>query len=306
MTAGELVLDVLGSVLQIIILLENEATTKRIACIRTHCVLKDVFILKLIHDSLDPPQETHAKAKDASPNDDISTPMLHCWNLVLGVETNVLRTTNPLYPILTKQHVFAVITTKDIFPLSLGPVLVRLRPFHTRLAIFRRDHRFLDLASSIQSSCLKPTPDSTNRGFWVWGGSPEGPKKPNTPQNSQRAPKVINSTPATPAIVDPIADKDTITVKKSDWLALLTIKRSWKETSSPATKKPKWRRNLQEGKTRKPPPKENKIQIEEKENQLKIHPSEESISEMGDDIADSDPSRISPEYFKSNFFKKPK
>ncbi|GBN31368.1 Clotting factor B [Araneus ventricosus] len=131
------------------------------------------------------------------------------------------------------------------------------------------------------------------------------PSEPNTPQNSQRAPKVINSIPATPAIVDPIADKDTITVKKSDWLALLAIKRSWEETSSPATKKPKRRRDLQEGKTPKPPPKENKIQIEEKEDQLKIHPSEESISEMDDDIADSDPSRISPEYFKSNFFKNP-
>ncbi|GBM41902.1 hypothetical protein AVEN_13621-1 [Araneus ventricosus] len=36
MTAGEPVLDVIGSVLLIIILLENEATTNRIACIRTH------------------------------------------------------------------------------------------------------------------------------------------------------------------------------------------------------------------------------------------------------------------------------
>ncbi|GBL75182.1 hypothetical protein AVEN_194427-1 [Araneus ventricosus] len=131
-------------------------------------------------------------------------------------------------------------------------------------------------------------------------------QKPNTPQNSQRAPKVSNSTPAAPAIVDPIADKNTITVKESDWLALLAIKRSWEETSSPATKKPKRRRDLQKGKTPKPPPKENKIQIEEKEDQLKIHPSEESISEMDDDIADSDPSRISPEHFKSKFFRKPK
>ncbi|GBN72308.1 hypothetical protein AVEN_120314-1 [Araneus ventricosus] len=132
------------------------------------------------------------------------------------------------------------------------------------------------------------------------------PSEPNTAQNSQRAPKVINSTPAAPAIVDSIADKDTITVKKSDWLALLAIKRSWEETSSPATKKPKRRRDLQEGKTPKPPPKENKIQMEEKEDQVKINPSEESISEMDDDIADSDPSRISPEHFKSKFFKKPK
>ncbi|GBN25594.1 hypothetical protein AVEN_153974-1 [Araneus ventricosus] len=166
MTAGEPVLDELGSVLRIIILLENEATTKRIACIRTHGVLKDVFILKLIHDSLNPPQGTHAKARDASPNHDISTPLLHCWNLVLGVETSALGTTNPLYPIRTKEHVFAFITPKDIFPLFLSPDLVRLRPFHTRLAILRREHRFLDGASSIQSSCLKPTPDSTNRGFW--------------------------------------------------------------------------------------------------------------------------------------------
>ncbi|GBL84947.1 hypothetical protein AVEN_42210-1 [Araneus ventricosus] len=84
MTAGEPVLDVLGSVLRIIILWENEATTKRIACIRTHGVLKDVFILKLIHDSLNPLQGIHAKARDAYPNHDISNPMIHCWNLVLG------------------------------------------------------------------------------------------------------------------------------------------------------------------------------------------------------------------------------
>ncbi|GBM14443.1 hypothetical protein AVEN_246603-1 [Araneus ventricosus] len=166
MTAGEPVLDELGSVLRIIILLENEATTKRIACVWTHGVLEDVFILKLIHDSLNPPPGTHAKARDGSPNHDISTPLLHCWNLVLGVETSALWTTNPLYPIRTKQHVFALITPKGIFPLFLGPVLVRLRPFHTRLAILRRDHWFLDGASSIQSSCSKPTPDSTNRGFW--------------------------------------------------------------------------------------------------------------------------------------------
>ncbi|GBM79186.1 hypothetical protein AVEN_209516-1 [Araneus ventricosus] len=163
MTARELVLDVFGSVFRIIILLKNEATTKRIACIRTHGVLKDVFILKLIHDSLNPPQGTHAKARGASPNHDISTRVLQCWNLVLGVEKSALGTTNPLYP---KQHILASITPKDIF---LGPVLVRLRPFHTSLAILSRDHRFLDGASSIQCSCLKPTPDSTNRGFGFGG-----------------------------------------------------------------------------------------------------------------------------------------
>ncbi|GBN17139.1 hypothetical protein AVEN_171401-1 [Araneus ventricosus] len=56
----------------------------------------------------------------------ISTPMLHCWHLVLGVETSGLGTTNPLYPIRTKQHVFAFVTPKDIFPLFLVPVLVCL------------------------------------------------------------------------------------------------------------------------------------------------------------------------------------
>ncbi|GBM78013.1 hypothetical protein AVEN_13031-1 [Araneus ventricosus] len=169
MTAGESVLDVLGSVLRIIILLENETTTKRIACIRTHGVLKNVLILILNHgyDSLNPPQGTHAKARDASPNHDISTPMLHCWNLVPGVETSALGTTNPPYPIRTKQHVFSFISPKDIFPLFFGLVLVLLRPFHTRLAILRRDHRLLDGAFSIQSSCLRPTPNSTNRGFWL-------------------------------------------------------------------------------------------------------------------------------------------
>ncbi|GBN80507.1 hypothetical protein AVEN_207961-1 [Araneus ventricosus] len=149
MTAGEPVLDVLGSVLRIITLLENEATTKRIVYIRTNGVLKDDVILKLTHDSLNPPQRTHAKARDASLNHGISTPMLHCWKLVLGVETSALGITNPLYPIRTKQHVYAFITPKDIFPLFLGPVLVHLRSFHTHFAILRRDSLFLDGASSI-------------------------------------------------------------------------------------------------------------------------------------------------------------
>ncbi|GBN12362.1 hypothetical protein AVEN_245802-1 [Araneus ventricosus] len=92
-TAGEPVVNVLGSLFRIIILLENEATTNRIACIRTHGVFKDVFKLKLIHDSLNLPQGTRAKARDASRNHDISNPMLHCWNLVLGVETSALGTT---------------------------------------------------------------------------------------------------------------------------------------------------------------------------------------------------------------------
>ncbi|GBL73200.1 hypothetical protein AVEN_159265-1 [Araneus ventricosus] len=82
---------------------------------------------------------------------------------------SALGTTNPLYPIRTKQHVFAFITPRDIFLLFLDPILVRLRPFYKRLAILRRDHRFLDGASSIQTSYLKPTPVSTNRGLWVWG-----------------------------------------------------------------------------------------------------------------------------------------
>ncbi|GBN79153.1 hypothetical protein AVEN_93679-1 [Araneus ventricosus] len=162
MTAGKPVLDVLGSVLRIIILLENEATTKRIACIRTHGVLKDVFILKFNHDSLNLPQGTHAKARDASPNRGISTPMLHCWNLVLGVETSALETTNPLYPIRTKQHVFAFITPTSSPFFMVQPLCAFA---HARLAILRRDNRFLGGASSIQSSRLKPTPDSPNKGF---------------------------------------------------------------------------------------------------------------------------------------------
>ncbi|GBN96990.1 hypothetical protein AVEN_111558-1 [Araneus ventricosus] len=101
MTAGEPFANVLGLVLRIIILLENEATT--IACIRTHGVLKDVFILKPIHDSLNPPQGTHAKARDASPNQDISTHMLHCCNLVLGVETSAFGTTIHCIPAVPRN-----------------------------------------------------------------------------------------------------------------------------------------------------------------------------------------------------------
>ncbi|GBO08102.1 hypothetical protein AVEN_243367-1 [Araneus ventricosus] len=65
-------------------------------------------------------------------------------------------------PFVPNSMYLNFISPKDIFPLFLGPVLVRLRPFHTRLLL--RDHRFLDGAFSIQSSCLKPTSDSF--GFW--------------------------------------------------------------------------------------------------------------------------------------------
>lgn len=151
------VLDVLGSMFQIIILLKNEIMTKRIQCIQMHGVLKDVFMLKLIHYFLILPQSTHSQLRDTSPNHNISTPMLHCWNLVLGVETSTQETTNPLYPICTKQHAFAFITPKDIFSL-LDLILVPLSLFCMCLAILHRDHRF-----SIHCSCLKSMPDSTSR-----------------------------------------------------------------------------------------------------------------------------------------------
>ncbi|GBM26219.1 hypothetical protein AVEN_76307-1 [Araneus ventricosus] len=49
-------------------------------------------------------------------------------------------------------------------------------------------------------------------------------------QTPQLQPTVVSNTSVAPAIVNP--DKnDTVTIKKSDWLALLTIKKSWEEMS---------------------------------------------------------------------------
>ncbi|GBN35915.1 hypothetical protein AVEN_131895-1 [Araneus ventricosus] len=53
----------------------------------------------------------------------------------------------------------------------------------------------------------------------------------NNLKTSQIQPTVVNNTSASPAIVNPATDTDTITIKKSDWLALLAIKKSWEDMS---------------------------------------------------------------------------
>ncbi|GBM75844.1 hypothetical protein AVEN_45430-1 [Araneus ventricosus] len=44
-------------------------------------------------------------------------------------------------------------------------------------------------------------------------------------------PTFVNNTSASPTIVNLASDNDTITIKKSDWLALLAIKKSWEDMS---------------------------------------------------------------------------
>ncbi|GBN80165.1 hypothetical protein AVEN_180797-1 [Araneus ventricosus] len=45
----------------------------------------------------------------------------------------------------------------------------------------------------------------------------------------QPTPSIIN-TPTAPTTVTPPSDNDVITIKKSDWLSLLEIKKSWEKT----------------------------------------------------------------------------
>ncbi|GBO33371.1 hypothetical protein AVEN_105347-1 [Araneus ventricosus] len=47
----------------------------------------------------------------------------------------------------------------------------------------------------------------------------------------QVQPTVVSNTAVTPTIVNQSDKNDTVTIKKSDWLALLTIKKSWEEMS---------------------------------------------------------------------------
>ncbi|GBO20201.1 hypothetical protein AVEN_147741-1 [Araneus ventricosus] len=47
----------------------------------------------------------------------------------------------------------------------------------------------------------------------------------------QLQPTVVSNTSVSPTIVNPSNKNDTVTIKKSDWLALLTIKKSWEEMS---------------------------------------------------------------------------
>ncbi|GBM66008.1 hypothetical protein AVEN_152208-1 [Araneus ventricosus] len=53
----------------------------------------------------------------------------------------------------------------------------------------------------------------------------------NSLKTPQIQPTVVNNTSASPAIVNPATDNDTITIKKSDWLALLAIKKAWEDMS---------------------------------------------------------------------------
>ncbi|GBO04664.1 hypothetical protein AVEN_44499-1 [Araneus ventricosus] len=54
---------------------------------------------------------------------------------------------------------------------------------------------------------------------------------PSRSQNMQPAPSIIN-TPTAPTTVTPPSDNDMITIKKSDWLSLIEIKKSWEKTFS--------------------------------------------------------------------------
>ncbi|GBL78435.1 hypothetical protein AVEN_42934-1 [Araneus ventricosus] len=54
---------------------------------------------------------------------------------------------------------------------------------------------------------------------------------PSCSQNMQFIPSITNTTTA-PTTVTPPSDNDVITIKKSDWLSLLEIKKSWEKTFS--------------------------------------------------------------------------
>ncbi|GBN48860.1 hypothetical protein AVEN_178311-1 [Araneus ventricosus] len=62
----------------------------------------------------------------------------------------------------------------------------------------------------------------------------------NSLQIPQLQPTAIRNTSASPTILNPTSENETVTVKKSDWLALLAIKKSWKEKShsSPISRTP--------------------------------------------------------------------
>ncbi|GBO37544.1 hypothetical protein AVEN_181773-1 [Araneus ventricosus] len=62
----------------------------------------------------------------------------------------------------------------------------------------------------------------------------------NSLQILQLQPTAIRNTSASPTISNPTSDNETVTVKKSDWLALLAIKKSWEEKShsSPISRPP--------------------------------------------------------------------
>ncbi|CAL1295142.1 unnamed protein product [Larinioides sclopetarius] len=152
-----------------------------------------------------------------------------------------------------------------------------------------------------------PIPGLTYSGATTSGATNSTVTSPSSDSNSQTPqpiPNATNNTPSKPPIIDLSSNKDTITVKKSEWLALLAIKRSWEE-ASPPVKKLKKKKPSRNVKTLSSPPKVDKstFRCDEKDEQLKIHPSD-SISEMEDDIEDSDPNHISRDHFKSKFFKK--
>ncbi|GBM53587.1 hypothetical protein AVEN_105479-1 [Araneus ventricosus] len=54
---------------------------------------------------------------------------------------------------------------------------------------------------------------------------------PLTSKPPQLQPTAVINRSASHAIINPTVDNDTVTIKKSDWLALLAIKKSWEETS---------------------------------------------------------------------------
>ncbi|GBN58659.1 hypothetical protein AVEN_243517-1 [Araneus ventricosus] len=62
----------------------------------------------------------------------------------------------------------------------------------------------------------------------------------NSLQIPQLQPTAIRNTSASPTILNPTSDNETVTVKKSDRLALLAIKKSWEEKShsSPISRTP--------------------------------------------------------------------
>ncbi|GBM91248.1 hypothetical protein AVEN_251135-1 [Araneus ventricosus] len=100
----------------------------------------------------------------------------------------------------------------------------------------------------------------------------------------------------------------------NEYLALLEIKKSWEESSSPALKKSKRKNNVKKDKINAQYLKDstvgdnkeaNKTDDKDKFIDFSIHPSDDSLSGMEEDQDDSDFKNNSSKKYTSKFFKKP-
>ncbi|GBN20956.1 hypothetical protein AVEN_177595-1 [Araneus ventricosus] len=116
-------------------------------------------------------------------------------------------------------------------------------------------------------------------------------------------------------INSPDGNDKTITVKMSEYLALLQIKKSWEDSfSPPAPKKSKRKNNVKKEKNNAQYLKDSTVGGNKEANKtddkdqfidFNIHPSDDSLSGMEQDQDDSDFKNKSSKKYTSKFFKKP-